>query len=82
VNTLVEFLTHAKANADKILTDLLTAAVAIGAVLAVLLTVAPSAHLPAQYVTYLTLASSVVAAGAAQLRRFVGVKAAAKTAAK
>lgn len=54
----------------KIATDVVTAGVAVGSVLAVIIAVAPSVNLPAKDIAYLVAASSIVAAVVAQARRF------------
>jgi hypothetical protein len=65
----------------KIATDVVTAGAAVSAVLAVVLNLAPSVHLPAQYVGYIVAASAIVAAVVAQVRRYAVAKVAAAKAA-
>jgi hypothetical protein len=67
-----------KVYARKIATDIATTAAAVGSILAVLLNVAPSLHVPSTYIAWIVTASSVVAAVVAQARRVAGAKLAAK----
>ena len=69
-------------NVKAVATEVATIAASVGAVLAVVLNVAPSAHLPAQDVAYVVAATSVVGAIAAEARKVAGVKVAARRDAK
>ena len=73
--------TSIKTYAKKIATDVITTAASVSAILAAVLNLAPSVHLPAQYIAWIVTASSVVAAVVAQARRVAGAKIAAKKAA-
>jgi hypothetical protein len=66
----------------KIAGDVVTAATAVAAVLAVILNLVPAIHLPAQYVAYVVAASSIVTAVIAQARRYTVAKVQASRAAK
>lgn len=66
----------------KLLTDVVSTGVAVGAVLAAILNLAPEVHLGGQYVAWITIATSVVAAVVAQARRYASAQVAARRAAR
>ena len=71
-----------KAHTKSILTDVITVGIAVSGVIAILVNVAPSLHIPANFKAWLIGLSAVLATVIAEARRIIQTNLAAKRAAK